>query len=366
MPEWLNKFAKFGQGANPFLSFITGLGSGLFNFFSSKNANDTNLQIARETNAANAEQAELAYHRSLPVNQVSNLISAGMSKQGALSALTGGGQYTAPVMQGASVSPNNLDLSGVMAAFDRLGSLSSNVEQQRILKAQRHDLEVTTQNKENAEKRAAELHEYDLWSRRYGKETATKLDAAENLLLNSLLDSGKEIKDFSSYESLVRGLNLQDKSELRDLPSVARQNLFTSVRDKFNEARSQAAEGRAIETQNNANRAAEDSHKIAVATLTKIRDEHNDWKKHQGERDAESQLAEQRAKHLKMLEEQGFATDEYKRVLEFYRGDDGKLHPRWNKRASDWMKQQWNEIAKVVGLDYLVDILKGIITIAPK
>lgn len=256
MPEWLNKFARFGQGASPFLTFLTGLGSGLFNFFSQRGSNDTNLQISRETNAANAEQAELAYHRSLPITQVSNLMSAGMSKQGALSALTGGGQYNAPVMQGASVSPAQFDPTGLYAAFDRLGSLSSNVEQQRILEAQRHDLEVTTANKINAEKRAQEVHEYENWQRMYGKESAQKLDAAQNLIMNALLDSGKEFRDFNSYEDLVRGLGLQGRSELRSLPSIARQNLYSSVRDGF-------AEQRAQREQRNRDIAAQDAHNIA-------------------------------------------------------------------------------------------------------
>ena len=232
---------------------LLGIGQGFFNLFSQGSTNRTNLQIARETNQANAEQANLAYMRSLPANQVSNLMAAGMSKPAAIASLSGGGTYSAPVMQAGHVDVPQLDMS---AALERLQNMPSNVEQRKLIQAQRNDLEVSTRLKENQDKRAAELHEYEIWQRMYGKESTQKLDSATNTILNALLDSGKDASSFKSFEDMLRGLGLQNDKSVRNLPSVARSQVYSSVRDRFAESREQRE-------QTNRDEASRDAHDLA-------------------------------------------------------------------------------------------------------
>ena len=89
--------------------------------------NETNLKISRETNAANremvemqnkaaAQEAEKAYQRSKPTTQVGNMMQAGMSRAGAINALNGGGSYTpAPVNVSQDEAPEmqTTDFSGL-------------------------------------------------------------------------------------------------------------------------------------------------------------------------------------------------------------------------------------------------------------
>ena len=71
-------------------------------YANTKQVNETNLQISRETNAANREmvdaqnkaaaaESEKAYNRSKAANQVGLMQSAGMSRAGAINAINGGG-----------------------------------------------------------------------------------------------------------------------------------------------------------------------------------------------------------------------------------------------------------------------------------
>lgn len=88
---------------------LSGITGAITSGVNTRQTNETNLRIARETNAANRqlvemqnkaakEESELAYKRSLPTNQVGNMMAAGMSRAGAINALNGGGSYTpAPV-----------------------------------------------------------------------------------------------------------------------------------------------------------------------------------------------------------------------------------------------------------------------------
>lgn len=255
---------------------IFGLGGSLFDYFGQKRAIDQQIALQREINQSNVEQADLAYRRSLPTAQVSNLQDAGMSKAGALSALSGGGNYVAPTLGAPSVQAPHFDTSPVVNLMREIGEIPANVEQRNLVKTQIQDLETRIENERSAEKRAKDLHEYDVWRKMYDKQTVQKLDAGTNLLLNSLLDSGKDINDFKSYEDLVRGLGLQDAKELRDLPSLARQRLFSDVRDRFDLARQERE-------QKNRNIAAQDAHNMSVLeqALKRIDVKYYDKEKHE-------------------------------------------------------------------------------------
>lgn len=243
------------------VSVVAGTGLGLYQNYSNqqsiKDTNATNLRISQETNQSNVEQAELAYRRSLPMTQVNNLMSAGMSRQGALSALTGGGTYSAPTMQGAQMQAPLQDFTGVVSAFERLQNIPSNVEQANLIETQRNALQVDIQNKLNADAREQERHEFDMWKQVYDKNTALALDSGSSKIANALIDSGKTIEDFKDFETLLRDLNLDKDKDIRNLNYVARQQLEDGVRSKFDSER-------ARQDQENKNLAAKDSHDLVA------------------------------------------------------------------------------------------------------
>ena len=255
---------------------IFGLGGSLFDYFGQKNAVDQQIALQREINQSNVEQAQLAYRRSLPTAQVSNLQDAGMSKAGALGALSSGGNYVAPTLGAPSVQSPHFDTSPIVNLMREIGEIPANVEQRNFLKKQIEDLDTRIKNARSEEQRKKDLHEYDVWQKMYDKQTVQKLDAGTNLLLNSLLDSGKDISDFKGYDDLVRGLGLQDAKELRDLPSLARQRLFTDVRDRFDLARDERE-------QQNRNTSAQDVHNMSILeqALKRIDVKYYDKEKHE-------------------------------------------------------------------------------------
>lgn len=101
----------------------------ILGFGSQSSANNTNLQIARETNAQNYKmfQEQLAYNEDMwnkqneyndPKNQAQRLLAAGINPATVFGngAITPAGQLVAPQapqMEGAHVNPYNFDLSGI-------------------------------------------------------------------------------------------------------------------------------------------------------------------------------------------------------------------------------------------------------------
>lgn len=266
-----------------FIGGLFGLGGSLFDYFGQKRAIDQQIALQREINQSNVEQAQLAYRRSLPTVQVSNMQDAGMSKAGALSALSGGGSYVAPTLGAPSVQTPRFDTSPIVNLMREIGEIPANVEQRNLLKKQIEDLDTRIKNQRSEEQRKKDLHEYDVWQKMYDQKTVQKLDAGTNLLLNALLDSGKNISDFKDYEDLVRGLGLQDAKELRDLPSLARQRLFTDVRDRFDLAREEREQQNRNQEQNNRNTAAIDAHNMSILEqkIKKIDVKYYDKEKHE-------------------------------------------------------------------------------------
>lgn len=129
MPDWLMLL-------EPLLGlFGVGLGAGVNahnnerNIQMQRETNQMNLQIAREANAAQAAEHEKAFQRSKATTQVNLMRAAGMSKAGALNALSGGGVYTpAPVNTAQMQSPSS-NVDGIVNALSSLGKGFGNVAQ---------------------------------------------------------------------------------------------------------------------------------------------------------------------------------------------------------------------------------------------
>lgn len=352
---------------------LFGFGLGLFqddsNVRAQREANAANLQMNKETNAtniqlqemandANAKQAELSYQRSLPINQIRDLMNAGVSKSAAINKLTGGGVYAAPVMgaaqtQAGQVNPVTRDFSKMSEALQQLGNIPSNVVQYKQSQQnldnlrQEYDLRAAEEKRRIAEeKRKQELHEFDMWSRQYGKENASALDTASNLVLNALLDSGKEISDFKSFESLVRDLGLSDKPILRSLPSAARAQLEKSVRERFDESRAQ-------QQHENVNRAAQDAHEIAVKNKTVLQQQIDDFNDAKSARRKEYVQREFEATLGKMASEYGISLQEAKESVKAYRDEDGKLHMRPETNIPTHLSTFWDAVFSIVPVESL-------------
>lgn len=207
--------------------------------------NEANKQMNEANNQANVEQAELAYNRSLPQSQVSQLMSAGMSRAGALNKLAGGGTYTAPVLQSGHADTPQLDIAGIGSAFDRLQNIPANVQQRELVDQQIAELKQQQRIRDDQERRAkeeadrrAEEHRMSMWERMHGRKTTELLDILSSAAENYLVDSGKDIKDFKSFEDFIRASGIGSMSEYKSMPHSGRILLEQAVNNKFAEHRS--------------------------------------------------------------------------------------------------------------------------------
>ena len=128
MPEWLkNILGGFNLGSIGKLA--SSIFSSVANVKMQRETNATNMQIAREQNAAAAAESEKAYERSKATNQVRLMQDAGMSKAGALNAINGGGSYQpAPVNAGQAQAPQ-IDFTH---AFDGMITAAENNKQRNL------------------------------------------------------------------------------------------------------------------------------------------------------------------------------------------------------------------------------------------
>lgn len=318
-------------------------------------SNQENYKIAQMTNQSNVEQANLAYQRSLPLNQVNNLMAAGMSRQGALSSLTGGGSYTAPVMNGSQAQAPQVDYSSISSAMERLQNIPANVEQSQLIDQQRHSLAVDTQNKINADARAQEQHEFNMWKQGYDKNTALMLDSGSSKVANALMDSGKNIEDFKDFESMIRDLGLAGDKDIRNLTHVARQQLEDGVRSKFGSER-------ARQQQENQNLASADQHKIDVQHLKDMREDYSNAVKEHKTQDKERLVREGVAELQKILNDRNISIEKFRDSIRF--DSDGK--PNLLNRAEEHIKESWRFIGDLFGIGYLGDVLRGLFAVVPK
>lgn len=347
--------------------------SNLFNWFATEKTNEANLQAVRETNQSNVEQANLAFQHSLPTNQVRNLMAAGMSRQGALSSLTGGGTYTAPVLQSGHSDAPQVDFSQFASAMDRLSDTPTNVEQYKLIQEQRHALEVDTQNKINADRRQQEAHTYAMWQQQHGKEYASALDEASKTLVNSMLDAGTSYSDYKDAHDAVRKLGLSNKPLFRNMPALAWSDLETAVRDANTERR--------------ANVAAKDAHTAALDALRNseaervlnhyqvnklIADTESAWQNVQAfdeateVRQKENAAKAAQADFLRIMSNFGISEHELKNANFWTKDADGNYIPRGIGNTKSGIYNAWQFVGTFFGVDLLADIVRGIVAISPK
>lgn len=360
-----------------FTSLGLGISQNSSNTKSVEDTNKTNYQIAQETNQSNVEQANLAYQRSLPYNQVSNLMSAGMSKAGALSALTGGGVYNPPVLQSSQMQAPQKDYSGIMSAMERFSSIPANVEQSQLIEGQKNALQVDLQNKINADRRAQEQHDFNMWKQGYDKNTALMLDSASSKISNALIDSGKSIQDFKDFEDMLHTLNLDNDKDIRNINYIARQQLEDGVRSKFESER-------ARQDQENKNTASKDAHTLALDTLKnsevgrtlsaarlneidahirQLEDQHMEYLDSTDARLKENKLRESRATLEQLLTDFNVKKQEFINSIYFDKNGIPKPDAEILK-TSVTLKELWRFIGNVIPIEYLGDILKGMLAIS--
>ena len=114
MPGWLKKIFGFLPGGFGDIASIIG---GITNYRQQERANETNLQMVRMQNQAAAQESEKAYQRSRASSQVADMMSAGMSKAGALNAINGGGSYQPAPVNAGQVQAPQLDTSTIVNAL---------------------------------------------------------------------------------------------------------------------------------------------------------------------------------------------------------------------------------------------------------
>lgn len=192
--------------------------------------NQANLEAVERTNTANAEQAELAYQRSKPETQVFNMMQAGMSKPAALNALTGGGTYTAPVMQSAQAIPKQFDYSKIGEAFERLENIPGNVQQRELVDEQINALRQETEIKRLQAEMDMQERAHDLYVKQYGQKNLESMDRLRSKAMELAREKDIDLRTLQSEDDLVKMLGLAETDEWKDASQVARDNIFEWVR----------------------------------------------------------------------------------------------------------------------------------------
>lgn len=249
---------------------IVGFGSDAAQSAANKQAvedtNQTNLDIARETNAANAEQAELAYKRSLPVNQLQDMLAAGMSKPAALQKLAGGGSYSMPTLQSAHMEApqSNIDFG---AFAERLANIPANAEQSQMTSQQLQDLKdiaeqrkVELRMREEEHRQRMEHEQNEELRRQYGHDAVKYTDQLRARVDDLAAKYHINYDELDSQQALVDKLHIDNDPLWRNAPAAARDSVMSHVR-------AQAAENRANREQNNRDADRRDRHQKVLDDL---------------------------------------------------------------------------------------------------
>ena len=208
---------------------VSAIGLGV-NAKQTRETNEANLAAVDKTNQANAEQAELAYKRSMPTRQVANMMAAGMSKSAALQSLAGGGSYSAPVMQSAQSQSPNLDFS---ALAERIGGIPSNAQQSAMIKQQLESMKLDNDIKREqlemakaAASRDAATQGFNLERDSYDFETRKQTDALRAIISKRAAEFNVNLNDIKSEQDLIDKLKLNDVAEWKDARSSSRDNVL--------------------------------------------------------------------------------------------------------------------------------------------
>lgn len=314
-------------------------------------ANETNLEIARETNAANAEQAELAYKRSLPITQLNDMMSAGMSKPAALQKLAGGGSYTAPTMQSAQVGPENLDLSAIA---ERIGNIPSNVAQSQMVTQQLDDMKAIARQRDEELRMKQEQHRLEMLERyqrmdneqreelrkQYGQDVLESVDKLRSRVVEAAREKNIPLSSLQSEDDIAR--LLADDDSWKNAPALARDNIITYVRSNALDSRQRAAESRAAEMHNKDVRAKDDAHRLSIQTEKRVKQEVREYLSSSDTRERQQHVENISAKLAETIAEQESLRSEYERGDLFYKDEDGYWHLTDRGRSSSAMKQFFN------------------------
>lgn len=129
--------------------------------------NKKNEQLARQQNAFQRQENELAYQRAKPQNQVSQMMQAGMSKAGALNAINGGATYQPAPISSATAQAPQIDLT---SAFDGLLQIGENAKQRKMqedMLQKNIDAAVAAQQKQFEENERQRKHDLEMQSREH-------------------------------------------------------------------------------------------------------------------------------------------------------------------------------------------------------
>lgn len=362
--------------------------SGLINFFGSlfggKMTNDANLQAVRETNAANlqavretntanVQQSELAYSRSLPQNQLLNLMNTGLSRQGALNLMNGtnGGVYSVPQLSTAHAEPARSDYSFVSNALRELGNIPANTMQRRLQEQQFKNIEDEIQlRRERFELERKAMHERlqrerdEELRKQYGQNVVEMTDKLSQQIDKLAAKYGVKFSDLRSEDDLIDKLHLNDEPLWRTAPAAARQNAVDSARQRNSDWLAQNADDRATQQQNNENTASSDIHKIQQQLLKKYKKEYEkleqevrEWKLETSVRSRERSVRAMTATYNSMVAQSNIAREELEQAIEFYRDDDGNIKANIPQGVSAEMSAFWNMVLSIIPVEALIKIL---------
>jgi len=330
-------------------ALITAIGIGV-QANTARKTNEANAAAIDKTNQANAEQAELAYKRSMPTRQVANMMAAGMSKSAALQSLAGGGSYSAPVMQSAQSQSPNLDFA---ALAERIGGIPSNAQQSAMVKQQLESMKLDNDIKREqlemakaAASRDAAAQGFNLERDSYDFETRKQTDALRAIISKRAAEFNVNLNDIKSEQDLIDKLKLNDVAEWRDARSSSRDNVLAYLGVSNN--------------MRNTNQSAQDAHRRMVA-------EYNDYKAAKSAREKEYHLREMAATFEQMLISRNMS-QEWETIKDNFEFKDGKLvlnadgTPKVNNaegvEAYGKIRGFWRDLSDIIPINVLGDVIR--------
>lgn len=333
-------------------AIITAIGIGV-QAKNNRETNEANTAAVDKTNQANAEQAELAYKRSMPTRQVANMMAAGMSKSAALQSLAGGGSYSAPVMQSAQSQSPNLDFA---ALAERIGGIPSNAQQSAMVKQQLESMKLDNDIKREqlemakaAAAREATIQTGDFEAREYDRETAKQTDNLRTIINKRAAEFKVNLNDIKSEQDLIDKLKLNDVAEWTNARASSRDNVLAYLGVTNN--------------MRNTNQSAQDTHRRMVA-------EYSDYKAAKNAREKEYHLREMAATFEQMLISRNMS-QEWETIKDNFEFKDGKLvlnpdgTPKINNpegvSAFGKIRGFWRDISDIIPVSVLGDVIRLIL-----
>lgn len=327
--------------------------------------NQANLQAVRETNAANAEQANLAYERSRPLAQITDMQRAGISVPAAMQKIAGGGTYQAPTLQAGTQMAKQFDFSQLSGSLERLGSIPSAVNQERMQKVELDHIMQQMQLERDAAERETQLHQYNLWKEQHGKEVATLLDAASRELASLSIDKGIYLNNYKSFEDFVHATGFDQTQTYRDLPHLARVQLQSGYNTQFEQLRSERQ-------QSNNDIAAQDKHEIDEKTKTQLQKSIEDFDAAKDAREKEYEARKVRAalEQYRDSYELGLSLKQAASIFELDNNGDIKFEngqpifkPGQDKIVGQYdnVRDFWNGVFEIVPARLLAELIRYIL-----